>query len=160
MYMECCAVSYYLNSSSIPSFLHIFLYDLNTPLTVDEVIEKDIITNYDVEMSQMAKFPVFYHQTSESFWSILTPSFLWTYFKSLNKPESKAHVRIKSQNWEWQNSDHPSAHLQLFTMKVKDSPLPFQLNWNSLHYSLSNISLVSFSNLNSTANVTFKMTNF
>ena len=61
----------YLRSSTFS-----FLYDLNTPLTVDEVIEKDIITNYDVEMSQMAKFPVFYHQTSESFWSILTPSFL------------------------------------------------------------------------------------
>ena len=40
---------------------HIFLlYDLNTPLTVDEVIENVIIPSYDVEMSaQMAKFQCF-----------------------------------------------------------------------------------------------------
>ena len=61
---------YCLDFPAIPPRL--FLYDLNTPLTVDEVIEKDIITSYDVEMSQMAKFPVpvFYHQTFKTFWHI------------------------------------------------------------------------------------------
>ena len=42
-----------LDFPAIPPRL--FLYDLNTPLTVDEVIEKDIITNYDVETSPMAQ---------------------------------------------------------------------------------------------------------
>ena len=48
---------------------HIFLlYDLTTPLTVDEVIENVIITSYDVEMSaQMAKFQCFIKHHPEPF---------------------------------------------------------------------------------------------